>query len=215
MHVGLARQPVALAAVAWRAARDDVVPRRRAALGARDHVVDGEVASLASAVLAGPAVAGEDRAAGDLATVRVTRNAHVGDEPDDHGSGHREALGVERPLGVLDDLGALLQYEHGGPANRAHVDRLVRGVEHQHPAQCSPTLLWPDARQRGHGSWLFASLLYDGRYGAAHPRHSAASLAAAPGATGQWAVNERCPRPLQKPRRSPRAPRARAPARTH
>ena len=78
-HVRLLRQPVALAPVARRAAGDDVVPGRRAALRARDHVVDGEGAALVAAVLAGPAVAREDRAAGDLAAVRVARDAHVGE----------------------------------------------------------------------------------------------------------------------------------------
>ena len=53
-----------------------------AALRARDHVVDGQRAALVAAVLAGPAVAREDRAAGDLAPVRVARDAHVGDQPD-------------------------------------------------------------------------------------------------------------------------------------
>ena len=53
-----------------------------AALRARDHVVDREVAALVAAVLAGPAVAGEHGAAGDLAPVRVARDAHVGEQPD-------------------------------------------------------------------------------------------------------------------------------------
>ena len=48
------------------------------ALGARDDVVDGEGRARA-AVLAGPAVAGEDGAAGDLAPVDVARDADVGD----------------------------------------------------------------------------------------------------------------------------------------
>ena len=81
-HVRLPRQPVALAPVAGRAAGDDVVPGRRAALRARDHVVDGQVAALVAAVLAGPAVAGEHRAAGDLAPVGVARDPHVGQQPD-------------------------------------------------------------------------------------------------------------------------------------
>src|SRR4051812_36147772 len=66
VHVGLDRRHVALAAVAGRAGGDDVLPRGLAALRAWDDVVDGEAGARA-AVLAGPAVAGEDGAAGDLA----------------------------------------------------------------------------------------------------------------------------------------------------
>src|SRR5215210_5726684 len=81
MHVDLVREAVALAAVAGRARGDDVLPARAAALRARDHVVDGEARARA-AVLAFPAVAGEHRAARDLALVRVARDADVRDEPD-------------------------------------------------------------------------------------------------------------------------------------
>ena len=75
-HPDLARQRVALAAVAGRARGDDVLPARGAALGARDHVVDGQVRARA-AVLAGPVVAGEHGPAGDLAPVGVARDADV------------------------------------------------------------------------------------------------------------------------------------------
>src|SRR3954454_21106033 len=81
VHVDLVGEPVALAAVARRAGGDDVLPPRVAALRARDHVVDGE-ARAGAAVLALPAVACEDGAAGDLALVRVARDADVGDEAD-------------------------------------------------------------------------------------------------------------------------------------
>ena len=82
---------------------------RAAALGARDHVVDGQVAALVAAVLAGPAVAGEHGAAGDLAPVGVARDPHVGRQPDDDGPRHGQRLGVQRPLAVLEDLGASLR----------------------------------------------------------------------------------------------------------
>src|SRR5215210_3924714 len=83
-HVGLPRQAVPLAPVAGGAAGDDVLPARRAALGARDHVVHGQAAALVPAVLAGPAVTSEHGAARDLAPVRVTRDLHVGHEADYH-----------------------------------------------------------------------------------------------------------------------------------
>src|SRR5204862_698750 len=66
VHADLLGQRVALAAVAGRARRDDVLPGRGAALRAGDDVVDGEVGARA-AVLAGPAVAREDGSPGDLA----------------------------------------------------------------------------------------------------------------------------------------------------
>ena len=65
-------------------------PTSTPALGPRDHVVDREVRARA-AVLARPAVAGEDRAARDLAAVRVARDLDVADEPDDHRPRHRGA----------------------------------------------------------------------------------------------------------------------------
>ena len=72
------------------------VPARRAALRARDDVVDREVRARA-AVLARPAVAGEDRAARDLAPVRVARHVDVGHEPDDHRAGQARVLRAQRP----------------------------------------------------------------------------------------------------------------------
>ena len=75
-------------------------------------MVDREVAALLTAVLAGPTIAGEDRAARDLPAVCVTGDAHVGDEADDHRPRHRDALRVEVPLGLLEDLRPLLEHEH-------------------------------------------------------------------------------------------------------
>src|SRR5437868_8599116 len=71
-HADLIREGIALAAVARSARGHDVVPARAAALGARNYVVDGEVRTRA-AVLAGPVVAGEHSATGDLAAMRVPR----------------------------------------------------------------------------------------------------------------------------------------------
>src|SRR6185503_13419918 len=55
VHADLPWQVVALAAVARRARRDDVLPARRPSLGARDDVVDGQIGPRA-AVLARPPV---------------------------------------------------------------------------------------------------------------------------------------------------------------
>ena len=107
-----------------------------AALGARDHVVDGEVAALVAAVLAGPAVAREHRAAGDLAAVGVARDAHVGEQPDDDRAAAGSRLSAcSAQLAVLEHLGALLEYQDGGAAHGADVDRLERGVQDKYSAR--------------------------------------------------------------------------------
>ena len=103
----------------------------RAALGARDHVVDGQRGARA-AVLARPAVAGEHGAARDLPLVRVARDLHVGDEPDHDRLGERAVGPVQRLAADLDHLGLLLQEQDRGAPHGAHVDGLVRRVEHQH-----------------------------------------------------------------------------------
>ena len=55
VHAGLAGQAIALAPIAGRARGDDVLPAGGAALGARDHVIDGQVGARAT-VLAHPAI---------------------------------------------------------------------------------------------------------------------------------------------------------------
>jgi DNA gyrase subunit A len=101
MHVNLARQPVALAAVAGGACRDDVLPDRLAAAAAGDDVVDGEAGFARAAVLAGPGVAGEHGAAGDLAAVGFAGDPHVIGQADHVGALHRHVLGVDRSLTAL------------------------------------------------------------------------------------------------------------------
>ena len=101
VHLDLAGQAVALAAVAGGAGGDDVLPDRLAAAAAGDDVVDGEAGLARAAVLAGPGVAGEDGAAGDLAAVGLARDPHVVDQADHVGALHRHVLGVQaRPRGA-------------------------------------------------------------------------------------------------------------------
>src|SRR5882757_5725219 len=95
MHMDLPRQPVALLAVAGGAGGDDVLPDRLAAAGAGDDVVDGEAGFGRAAVLAGPGIAGEDGAAGDLAAVGLARDADVVDEADHVWPLEGHVLGVE------------------------------------------------------------------------------------------------------------------------
>ena len=95
-----------------------------AALGARDHVVDRQVRARA-AVLAGPAVAREDRAAGDLAPVRVARDLDVGDEADHDRAGERRVARSAAPSAPRSTSSAFsLSSSTDGAAHRADVDRL-------------------------------------------------------------------------------------------
>src|SRR5690349_9172736 len=132
VHVDLLGQAVALAAVAGGAGGDDVLPDRLAAPTAGDDVVDREAGLAGAAVLAGPGVAGEDGAAGDLAPVRFARDAHVVDEADHVRPLHRHVLGMDRPLAPLEQLRLFLQEQHGSPSQRANVDRLIRCVEYEY-----------------------------------------------------------------------------------
>src|SRR5437879_5917663 len=98
VHARLLRQPITLTAVTGCAAGDDVVPRGPATPRTGDDVVDGEVVVAAAAVLAGPAVAGEDRTARDLAAVRVARHVDVLHQPDHGRARHLEVLGMQAVL---------------------------------------------------------------------------------------------------------------------
>ena len=77
----LLERAVALAQVARGAGGDDVLPDRLAALRARHDVVERQPAARRAAVDAAPAVAGEERPAGDLPLDRP-RHPDVVDEPD-------------------------------------------------------------------------------------------------------------------------------------
>jgi hypothetical protein len=115
-----------------RAAGDDVVPARRPALRARDDVIDRQRVALRAAVLARPPVAREDGSPRDLPAMGVARYTDVGDQADHDRTRDGEVLGAEPPLSVFDDLGPVLEHEHGRTAHGAHVDRLVRSVQHEH-----------------------------------------------------------------------------------
>src|SRR5436190_19056569 len=114
VHLRLARGHAPLLSVTGRARSDDVLPHGLASPAARNHVVDGQPRGLGAAVLARPGVPGQDRLAGDLATVHVARDPDVADEPDHAGPREREALGVERSLPALDDFSPFLPAEDGG-----------------------------------------------------------------------------------------------------
>ena len=146
VHLDLAGQAVALAAVAGRAGGDDVLPDRLAAAAAGDDVVDGEAGFARAAVLAGPGVAGEDGAAGDLATVGLAGDPHVADQADHVGALHRHLLGVEGALAALQQLGLFLQEQDSGPSQRADVDRLIRRIEYEDACHLARGILRRRAR---------------------------------------------------------------------
>src|SRR4029077_7872578 len=102
VHPRLAGQPIALASVARCARGDDVLPARAATLRAWDHVIDGQVRAR-PAVLTRPAVAREHGAPGDLASVGVSRHAHVAHYPDHDRSGDGRALRVQLPAATLQE----------------------------------------------------------------------------------------------------------------
>src|SRR4051794_26039519 len=117
-------------------------------------MVDGQTRAR-TAVLAGPAVAGEDGAAGDLAAVDVPRYADVLAQADDGRPGHRHALGMQLAVGALDDLRLGLEQQDDGAANGADVDRFVRRVQDEHTAtlRSAPPVL---VERRGpHWAWWY------------------------------------------------------------
>src|SRR5262249_43920096 len=125
MHADLLRQPVALLAVAGSTRGDDVLPYRLAATAPGDDVVDGQARLAGTAVLTGPAVAGEHSLAGDPAAVDVARDADEGDQPDHLGPVDPHRLGAKHAFAVLKHLCLLLQDQDQRPSNGAHVERLI------------------------------------------------------------------------------------------
>jgi len=106
------RQAIGLAQVAGRARRDDVVPVRAPALGARNHVVDRQPTG-GSAVLAAEPVAREHGTSRDLAGV-VARDSHVAHEADHGRPGIGARRRTHRPVETFHDLGLVLQKQHAG-----------------------------------------------------------------------------------------------------
>ena len=85
----------------------------------------------------------------------VARDAHVVQKPNHDWTGKAEALGVKRPLAVLEDLGAVLEEQHRRAADGADVDRLEGCIENKDPAGRTTALLRPTgARQRAQRAWF-------------------------------------------------------------
>jgi hypothetical protein len=131
-HSNLARQRIALAAVAGSARCDDVLPTGGTTLRARNDVVHRQVGACAT-VLTGPVVAREHGTPGDLAAVCIPRDADVGHETNHHRSSHRSRGRAKLPFRVLDDLRFFFEQQHDRPPHRADVDRLEGRVQDEHP----------------------------------------------------------------------------------
>ena len=95
------RQAVLLAGVAGSTGGHHVLPCVRAALAARDDVV--EVLCRCPAVLTRAGVPGEDRAPVDRHPV-VAWDLHVADQTDDRRFGDADPLRPKHPLGGMDQL---------------------------------------------------------------------------------------------------------------
>jgi hypothetical protein len=91
-------------------------------------VVERERAADPAAVLAGPAIPGEDRTPRDLAAMSISRYSHVGGQPDHDRPRHRQRLRVKVAIVALDDLCARLEHEHGCAPHGTDVDRFERRV---------------------------------------------------------------------------------------
>src|SRR5262249_9753019 len=125
-------------AVAGSTRGDDVLPYRLAAPAPGDDVVDGQARLAGTAVLTGPAVAGEHSLAGDPAAVDVARDADEGDQADLLGPVDPHRLGAKHAFAGFEHLCLLLQDQDQRPSNGAHVERLIARVQHQHAPSGQP-----------------------------------------------------------------------------
>src|SRR5262249_20320927 len=99
-HPRFVRRQIALAKVAWRAGRNDVVPGRMAAARARQQMIEGEVVTLAT-VLAGEAITQKDVEPGKG---RVRRWLHEGLQRDHTRQLHLEGRTVHGAVVIGDDV---------------------------------------------------------------------------------------------------------------
>ena len=153
-HPGLGGSLVGLACIAGDARADNVLPGRRPAAVARDHVIEIQILPLETpaAVLAGVPVSLENIMPGELDL--FLRQSVEQQEQDDPRYAHPKRDGVDAvrvglllgeiaPLpevkrlegtvvAALDDLRAAFDQERDGPSRRADVYRLPQAIEHQH-----------------------------------------------------------------------------------
>ncbi len=128
-HLDLMAQGTSLSCIAGCARGDDVVPAGVAAATLWHHMVNREP-TPAAAVLASVAIAGEKGASAHPARL-VSRHLHPIDKSDDMRGGEVTRHPANRARRMLKDLCLFLQQKYNGAAQRTHVDRLVRRVQHK------------------------------------------------------------------------------------
>jgi hypothetical protein len=134
LHVCFLRGATGLAVVAVLAGGYHVVPGVLAAPIAREDVVQGEVSRLASAVLAGVAVAQEDVAAAEASA--GARSSDYVDEANNRGDLKNEGGATKVASPVLQHLGLASAHQDEGAAGVADVKRLVVLIENQYGYIC-------------------------------------------------------------------------------
>ena len=130
LHVGFVGKLVAFAAVAGMAAGDEVLPGGEAAAGAGNYMVQRKFAGgqCGAAILAGVAIAQQNVLTRERP--RLMRNAAILQQTDHRGHADGHAGGVQKVSVFLFGHGDALQYQDDGAARGAHVDWLIRGVQH-------------------------------------------------------------------------------------
>src|SRR5450432_4269157 len=71
----------------------------------------------------------------------VAGDPHVADQADHHQARHRGGRRVKLPFAPLDHLRLVLEQEDHRAPDRADVDRLIRRVQDEHPANLTPAPL--------------------------------------------------------------------------
>src|SRR5207248_1182911 len=110
-------------------------------------------------------VAGEEGPAGDLPLDRAG-HTDVVDQPDHMGPDEAARGRAQRLIEVLDHLGLALVQEHVGTPNRAHVQRLVTGIQNQNLLHLAPKGISGTALDRSNDVSKATKLPIWGREGA-------------------------------------------------
>jgi len=131
-HARLFRSAVAFAVIAGMAAGDQILPSRFAGARSRHHMIQRQLGGVErlQAILASVTVAHQDVLARQRAS--LMRNAAVFEQADHAGHSQSVTGRVNVAARMLLGRGNPLQHQHQRAARRAHVDRLIAGVEHQH-----------------------------------------------------------------------------------
>ena len=129
-------EPVALAKVARRAGRDDVLPHRVAPPRARHDVVEREPSALSPQYDAAPAVAGEERPARDAA-LHGARHADVRRRAGSRAAGCRCSSPCAAARRAVPPPRPCPSRRARARDVSAHVERLIARVQDEHMLTCA------------------------------------------------------------------------------